>query len=115
MTKEQVGNRYVAILETIFKNKYCSGATEIQFLPDEFVECAPALNIALPKNLRDVIYSFRYRIDLPESITSCGPEGYEWAIVGAGRGAYCFKLTRLNRLEPREDLITIKIPDATPR
>lgn len=114
MTKEQVGNRYVAILETIFKNKYFSGATEIQFLRDEFVECAAALSIALPKNLGDVIYSFRYRIDLPESITSCAPEGYEWAIVGAGRGAYRFKLTRLNRLEPREDLITIKIPDATP-
>lgn len=112
--KKRQPNRYVAILESIFLSKYSSGTTKIKFLRTEFEECVVSLGIEQPKNLSDIIYSFRYRSKLPKTITSCTPEGYEWTIVGAGRGAYCFTLKRLSRVEPREDLITIKIPDATP-
>lgn len=41
-------------------------------------------------------------------------EGKEWIIDGAGRSKYAFKLVKINRITPNTDLITIKIPDATP-
>lgn len=38
----------------------------------------------------------------------------EWVIEGSGRAEYEFRLVPINRIEPNENLITIKIPDATP-
>ena len=35
-------------------------------------------------------------------------------IEGAGRGRYRFRLGTINRIVPRNDLVTIDIPDATP-
>ena len=66
------------------------------------------------KNLGDVIYSFRYQYPFPQSIINTQPEGLEWIIEGAGRSQYEFKLVKVNRIQPNENLITIKIPDATP-
>lgn len=59
-------------------------------------------------------YSFRYRIALPHSIVGTQPKGLEWIIEGARRSRYRFKLVRATRIEPREDLIRIAMPDATP-
>lgn len=38
----------------------------------------------------------------------------EWIIEGRGKGRYAFRLVPLSRILPREDLITVLIPDATP-
>ncbi|MFN3715963.1 MAG: hypothetical protein ACK4R8_04450 [Thiobacillus sp.] len=89
-------------------------ATEFEFTRDEFVAIAETLGITLPKNVGDVIYSFRYRNELPDSIRKTAATGLEWIIEGAGRARYRFKQVRLNRIVPREELLTIKVPDATP-
>lgn len=112
MPKKQ--NRYEAIIAQVFDNHYSKGMTEFEFERDEFEKCAQSLSIKLPKNVGDVIYSFRYRNDLPDRIQSTATEGKEWIIVGAGRAKYRFKLVKLNRILPREDLIKVKIPDSTP-
>jgi len=78
------------------------------------VSQAKALNIKLPKNLGDVLYSFRYRTQLPETITSKAPKGYEWIIRASGRGQYRFSLVKKSRIIPSEILAETKIPDATP-
>ena len=107
-------NRYANLVAHIFARGYKKGLREFSFSREDIVAAASKLGIVLPKNLGDVIYSFRYRNDFPEAITSTQPKNYEWIILGSGRGEYIFKLTRLNRIVPRENLITIKIPDATP-
>lgn len=107
-------NRYQAIISRVFSNNFSDTKTEFEFTRDEFVEIAHSLGIVLPKNVGDVIYSFRYRNELPSSIVSTAAEGREWIIEGAGRSRYRFKQVRLNRIVPREELLTIKIPDATP-
>ena len=61
-------NRYAAIIEHIFSSKFQSGTREVDFLREELVTVARKLRIKLPKNLGDLVYSFRYRTDLPESI-----------------------------------------------
>lgn len=107
-------NRYSAIIGTIFKNHYKPGKTQFEFSRNEFVEIARSLNIALPKNLGDTIYSFRFRTALPSEIVATASKGMEWGIELAGKGQYRFKLGKLVRIIPRPNLIAIKIPDATP-
>jgi hypothetical protein len=107
-------NRYSAIIGKIFKNHYKPGKTQFEFSRDEFVEIARSLKIALPKNLGDTIYSFRFRTALPAEIVATASKGMEWGIELAGKGQYRFKLGKLVRIVPRPDLIAIKIPDATP-
>ena len=107
-------NRYQAIILSVFSTHHQQGAVEFEFTRDEFVAIAESLGIKLPKNVGDVIYSFRYRNELPESIRQTASSGLEWIIEGAGRARYRFKQVRLNRIVPREELLTIKIPDATP-
>jgi len=107
-------NRYQAIIAMVFANHHAGNVTEFEFTRDEFVAIAEALEIALPKNVGDVIYSFRYRNELPAAIRDTASDGLEWIIEGAGRARYRFKQVRLNRIIPREELLTIKVPDATP-
>lgn len=62
----------------------------------------------------DVIYSLRFRNELPETIVETQPENYEWIIEGVGRSQYAFRLARISRILPNESLVTIKVPDSTP-
>ncbi len=107
-------NRYGAIIERVFDQHFKKGVKEFEFTREEFAEAAKALDIVLPKNLGDVIYSVRYRVELPDTIKAKAAAGNEWIIEGAGQGSYRLKQVRLNRIVPREELITIKVPDATP-
>ena len=107
-------NRYLALIEKIFFDHYKKGTTEIEFERDELVRAAKRLKIDLPKNLGDVIYAVRYRVPLPEKVIATQPHGYAWIIEGIGHARYAFRLSRITRIVPNADLVTIKIPDATP-
>lgn len=107
-------NRYKAIVEKIFFDRYVAGVTEFPFERGEIVSAAEDLGIDLPKNLGDVVYSIRYRTALPDTILETQPEGMEWIVAGTGRSHYAFRLVKLNRILPREELVATKIPDATP-
>lgn len=113
MPKKQK-NRYDDIIEQIFARHHSAHKTSFAFTREEFEETATELAIKLPKNIGDVLYSFRYRNDLPEAICKTAPEGHEWIIEGAGRAKYRFRQTKASRIIPSENLVTIKVPDATP-
>ena len=113
-TPKRQRNRYDAIIERVFLEHYCAGVGAFEFTREEFETKAAELGIALPKNIGDVLYSFRYRKDLPDSIASTASEGLEWIIEGAGRARYRFRLASANRIVPNPRLVTIKVPDATP-
>jgi hypothetical protein len=107
-------NRYDAIIEKIFESHYSSNQDSFDFTREEFEETATKLEIKLPKNIGDVLYSFRYRKDLPTVISKTAPDGLEWIIEGVGRAKYRFRLTSANRIVPSTNLVTIKVPDSTP-
>lgn len=107
-------NRYQQLMEFIFNSKYKEGDYEVLFEREDLEAAAQALNIKLPKNLGDVIYSFRYRTTLPESIRAKAPEGKEWTISPSGRSRYCFVAKNVLHITPHPLMTTIKIPDATP-
>ena len=106
-------NRYVTLIENIFAKYYQEGAREIAFRREDIVEMAAYLGIVLPKNLGDVIYSFRYRTSLPKAITEKALDGYEWIIRAAGRAQYKFVLTKEANFAPNPNLAKTKILDAT--
>jgi hypothetical protein len=107
-------NRYSQIIERIFLDHYQPGAQEVFFEREDIVRTARDLQIELPKNLGDLIYSFRYRGALPESVRHLAPEGKEWVIQPAGRARYCFTARVLAVVMPSELLAETKVPDATP-
>ena len=112
--KSKKTNRYNDIIERIFTNHYRSGVSSFQFARVEMETVAAELKISLPKNIGDLLYSFRFRVSLPVSITNTAPEGYEWVINLAGRSIYRMALQKWNRILPSENHYCIKIPDATP-
>ncbi len=107
-------NRYSTIIEKIFFDHWTKGTNEFEFDREEIKKWSKALKIKMPDNIGDLIYSFRFRHPLPQSIRETQSKGKEWRIELAGRAKYRFKLAKENRIVPRSELITIKIPDATP-
>lgn len=107
-------NRYGVLIEKIFFDHYSDGIMHFEFERFEIEEAAKTAKMKLPKNIGDVLYSFRFRYELPEKILETQPNGMEWLIELAGRGRYRFKLVTLNRIFPNPDLVTIAVPDATP-
>ncbi len=107
-------NRYDALIEQVFLNNYSEGATEVIFDREEFEMVARKLRIKLPKNLGDIVYSYRYRSELPEKIRNLLSEGEEWVIRSIGRGKYQFSKSQSHRITPNPRLTKIKVLDATP-
>lgn len=67
----------------------------------------------MPKNLGDVIYTFRSRKELPETISKTAPQGYEWQIQSEGPGLHAFSLKNKLALAA-SDIEQVAIPDSTP-
>lgn len=117
MTKKPTkprANRYSRLLEKVFQKHYKPGAEKVCFAREELKAAASRLRMKLPDNLGDVIYSFRYRTDLPDSIRSCAPAGKEWIIRPAGRSQYCLVAVSTAAIVPTPLMAQIKVPDATP-
>ena len=107
------GNRYSAIIEKIFQSKFRPGMREVDFQREDIITTAEQLGIELPKNLGDLVYSFRYRATLPESIVAAG--GAEvWIIRPAGRAKYRFVLVPNRPIVPNENILATKVPESTP-
>ena len=112
--KDPAANRYRVLIEKVFFAHWSDGQTEFEFAREEIETFAAELEIALPKNLGDLIYSFRFRVPLPDAIIATQPDDLEWIIEGAGKARYRFKLAKITRIVPSESLVSIGIPDATP-
>jgi hypothetical protein len=105
---------YSAIIERIFFDKYKNGMKVIEFDREEIVKYGKTLKIKIPKNLGDLIYSFRFRKNLPSSIQDKAEQGHVWIIRLAGRAKYKFSLIPDMPIFPNENMTVTKIPDATP-
>lgn len=109
-----LSNRYDIIINEIFFTHWSDGVEQFLFERVELEKAAEKHAIKLPKNIGDLIYYFRFRVDLPAKIVNTQPHEREWIIELAGRARYRFRLVRKTRILPSENLISIAIPDATP-
>lgn len=107
-------SRYHQLIEKIFLDSYTRGATEIPFARSELKTAAKELDIELPDNLGDVIYSMRFRTPMPAKVLATQSKGREWIIELVGKAKYRFRLAKENRIVPNTNLATIRIPDSTP-
>ena len=107
-------NRYELVITHVFVSHYQPGLSEIEFDRDELNVAAAALGLEALKNLGDIIYTFRYRSELPEEIRGTAERGLEWVIRPAGTGRYCFAQVPPLDLQANTSMISIKIPDSTP-
>ncbi|QCO66976.1 endonuclease [Luteimonas yindakuii] len=107
-------SRYVEIIERIFLARWKPGDTSVPFTRPDIEQVAADLKLVLPKNIGDLLYSFRFRAALPQAVLDTADPGKEWVIEMKGRSLYEFRLVPLNRIVPNETYETIKIPDATP-
>jgi len=107
-------NRYSSIIRSIFLSKFKPGMREVAFEREDIVRFAGRLRVKLPKNLGDLVYSFRYRTQFPKEIQAKAGAGEVWIIRPAGRAKYRFVLVPETPLLPNESLATTKVPDSTP-
>lgn len=114
--KSEKAAQYVPIIVQVFRKYWKKGVEEFEFHRDELVEAAEAIGVERPDNLGDVIYSFKFRRDLPADILATAPKGKGWIIEGAGMSRYRFRLVEVSgtTIKPRDDIAATKIPDATP-
>lgn len=107
-------NSYERILSKIFFDRYKPELRTIPFSRDELVSAAEQLDLRVPRNIGDIVYSFRYRNVRPARIMETAPDGTTWIIRPAGRGQYVFSLVPHTTIAPNQNLAITKILDSTP-
>ena len=109
-------SKYGDILVSIFSEKQDpdNPSAEIPFTRDDLVGHAMRLGIEPPKNLGDIVYSFRYRSTMPDEIAASALVGHTWIIVGTGDAKYSFIMSKQSNINPNPDLLPILVPNNTP-
>jgi hypothetical protein len=114
MAKGSSAKQYATIISEIFRKHYRGSGKEFTFERDEIASTGKMHGVGVPRNLGDVIYTYRHRRPLPNDILETQPEGMHWLILGAGDAIYRFRLSRVAHIVPTAGLLVRKIPDATP-
>lgn len=104
---------YDRIISRIFEQKF-TGSRHFEFERDDIERAAAELGISRPKNLGDVIYTYRFRRPLPQLIRDAAPPGHVWIIRLAGTAKYSFAAVETAEIVPNSFIGEIKIPDGTP-
>jgi len=107
-------SKYISILKWIFNRHFISGTSGFTFERNEIAEASADLGIEAPRNFGDLIYTYRFRKELPEEICNKAPIGLCWVIRLAGSSSYRFAAVPTPWFEPSENRMVVKVPDATP-
>jgi hypothetical protein len=105
---------YATVIERLFFRGYSPGVESVEFERADLAATAEQSGLNAAKNLGDLLYSFKYRWDLPDQIRQTAPEGREWRLVTAGRAGYRFMLGSAFRIIPDSAISPIEIFDAMP-
>lgn len=106
---------YESCIKHVFNARFKKGASSVDFSRTDVEDAAKKLGLD-PKNVGDVIYSYRYRRDLPAEIAERARKGEVWIIRGTGSAKYRFDSVAIDYayIKPRSGLAETKVPDATP-
>ena len=107
-------NKYDRVIERVFLNNYKPGDIRVAFNREELVDACNELNFERIKNIGDITYTYRFRSELPQSLTDKLNDGSDWIIIGTGVGNYEFRQAQPGNINPSENRQRIKILDATP-
>ena len=104
-------NLYAQLIQKLFLNRFRPGRETVEFERTDIEKAARELGLRVPKNLGDLIYSFRYRVELPDAIRRLAPAGRHWIIRPVGRSCYRSIAVAAAVLAPNAILAETKIPD----
>lgn len=107
-------NAYDSIIADVFSAKWTRGAKRFEFPRDDLAVAAKRTGVKAPKNLGDVIYTYRFRRPFPPAILNTAPTGKMWIVTGKGDALYEFRLITKPNLSPDMGWAVSKIHDATP-
>jgi len=107
-------NLYAQIIEKVFLRHYKKGSTTVEFSREEIIDVARESGVKIPKNIGDLVYTYRYRTELPKSVASKAPHGTKWVIRPGGVARYKFVALEFPTIEPSGHLAETKVPDSTP-
>ncbi len=105
---------YDRIIVELFQRHWKPDITEFEFSRGELEEIIDHLGIERPRNLGDIIYTFRYRRPFPSAILDTQSDNLQWSLRLSGHGQYRMSLSESVVILPDKSLSTISIPDATP-
>ncbi len=97
-------NSYDRIIESIFFAHFTKGDRQVEFNRSAIADAAQQVGVKEPKNLGDVVYTFRYRRKLPDRVRANAPKGTVWIIRPAGTAVYRFTAVKLATIEPTQGL-----------
>ena len=103
---------YESCIKHVFNARYSKGASSVDFSRTDVENAAKKLGLD-PKNVGDVIYSYRYRRDLPAEIAERARRDEVWIIRGTGTAKYRFNSVPVDYafIRPRGGLAETKIPE----
>ena len=107
-------NRYSALIEKIFFDRYSDGDRLLEFERVDIRVCRIGSRYNLAKKFGRCALFISVQDAFAEAILATQPEGMEWLITMAGKGKYRFTLFSLSRVTPNKDLMLIAVPDSTP-
>jgi hypothetical protein len=110
-----MSSKYEKILIWVFNTQWQPGARSVRFGREMILAACDDLGIKQPKNVGDVLYTYRFRREMPWEIAQRAPTDHEWVIEGEGDSLYQFNLVRRNRILPNTSLVEVKVPDSTPQ
>lgn len=105
--------KYDRIISEVFRTHF-DGTASFEFARSSIAEAAIGLGLSPPKNLGDVVYTYRSRRDLPEQIQRTTTVGRDWIIRSVGMARYEFVQVRWGGAQPSPSLAETLIPDSTP-
>jgi hypothetical protein len=108
------------VIKDIFLQRFQQGTTRLPFTRSDLLESSKQFakpgesEKARDKNLGDILYTFRFRRDLPSEILATEPRGKIWVILGAEISKYELRLITKPNLAPTPNWIITKVHDSTP-
>ena len=111
-TPENPTDAYSKVIETLFQERYSPNSSVLPFNRLDLEKVCEHYAI---KNIGDVLYSFRSRQELPESIRLTANKGFHWVIEFTGKGKYQFAQWTTCHILPNKLLEPTVVGDCTPR
>ena len=106
--------KYDRIIEKIFTDRYGGEEHGFDFPRSDINAAATALGLSPISNVGDVIYTFRSRRALPQSIRDSASPDHAWVIRTTGTGQYRFDQVENDSYGVNASLAAIRVPDSTP-
>lgn len=106
--------KYEQVIRKVFRDGHRPDAIRVPFTRRELEDAHEGLRLRMTSNIGDIVYTYRFRRELPGEIQQTAPPNAEWIITSIGVGLYEFRLASPGKIVPSENRSMVKVADATP-